>query len=1189
MLNKRNLKKKYFKTVALVVFFLSFYILSSIVNADDSLIIGLEDGTAPTSTLELGEPTYMTEDTTYVSSSTEFTLSAIDNEGGLGIEIFYKVDDNAAVSFDSDSGTFNLEGFSEGIHTILYWSKDVIGNTEDENFLDVIIDDTAPATTSEADAINGQNDWYVGNEEDEEPQIHLSCSDGEGSGAKELDYKWDTQEEFTSAKGISADVAIDISGTHFLSFFCKDNLGNTESPQTMEGIKYDDDIPYTEVSIVGIEGKNGWFVSDVYVTLTCFDETSESFCEFNNNLEIVSASLDGAEFTEITGPISITGNGAHTLQYRAKDVAGNTQETQSRVINIDTNLPSTSFSINPSEPDGQDGFYNSDATINLECTDETNDCGSDTVFYSWDDNNNFIDSGSSSVELSTNELQDGSHVLYYYSEDVAGNSEDTISFALKLERFLPSVKSARTTSTNTINVTFSEDLDESKLSVADFEVHNGENPIEITITNGDNGENTIAIDSINEDNSIVTLTLAENLGTDATPTIIVNPNGYLPTTSRVDLSGIVDLSGNEMTERKEIIAEDGVAPKLLSARTTSTSSLEFTFSESIDGDAISTSDFTVDEFEIDDVSVDGSIVTIWLDDTMSTDAAPTVSIVEQQEGSVRDFAGNEQTSGSVVAADGVIPEFVSVKATSPTKIEVTFSEDLEDVGEDGLSIDDFEVYRNQNEETRVSGLSDKIAISSITEKDGVVTLILESSIQQGDNPQLTINPSEPQSIKDLAGNEITDTSTYNIEDKVAPVITISPKIISGKPNEDIDFSVEVSDIFEGIGSNEVSWTFGDNSKGASSLTVSHNYEKEGTYNVTATIEDTSGNIGSTTKTVYILSSEKIVANETKININENKTNIIVPQDSTLEEVVIGSSIDDASEITLEFTETTTNATHKKLEINQMLNISRYSNSLSGNIKMFIPANITITSANLSWNGTITLPTIKPKSSITPTADADTTVSVSGVIEVGLEDMELTFSKGVRLVLPGMSGKLAGYSKNGAFTKITQTCTDDTQATGDALNGGECKIDADSDLVIWTMHFTRFGTYTQTNNPTQTNSGSTTTGSSSGGFFIKPTLQIPSTPPETSVSGSSEISAPQSNEETSAGALSQKEQTINSQEPLTAPQTSKAKGLSGVTGRAVSNLNKPNVVISIIVGILILVLIYSGYYYLYKRKSKSKHQ
>ncbi|MFH1522942.1 MAG: immunoglobulin-like domain-containing protein [Patescibacteria group bacterium] len=136
----------------------------------------------------------------------------------------------------------------------------------------------------------------------------------------------------------------------------------------------------------------------------------------------------------------------------------------------------------------------------------------------------------------------------------------------------------------------------------------------------------------------------------------------------------------------------------------------------------------------------------------------------------------------------------------------------------------------------------------------------------------------------------------------------------------------------------------------------------------------------------------------------------------------------------------------------------------GKVDLEISAGTQI-SGETSWNGTINLPQIKDNSSVTVLPDSGYEASVSSVIEIGYGDVLLTFDKAVRIKLAGQTGKYIGYSRNNVFTPITTACGPDSQEVGDALpTGGNCKIDAGSDLVIWTKHFTKFVSYSQTAQP-----------------------------------------------------------------------------------------------------------------------------
>lgn len=124
----------------------------------------------------------------------------------------------------------------------------------------------------------------------------------------------------------------------------------------------------------------------------------------------------------------------------------------------------------------------------------------------------------------------------------------------------------------------------------------------------------------------------------------------------------------------------------------------------------------------------------------------------------------------------------------------------------------------------------------------------------------------------------------------------------------------------------------------------------------------------------------------------------------------------------------------------------------------IPAGTVIT-GDSSWDGTILPPTATTITLEIPSFD----VAVTSAIAIGSSDSDLIFDKAVKLTFAGQAGKRVGwYNSAGAFTEITDTCSLNDQATGDALvEGTSCKIDAAADLVVWTKHFTTFVTYTQT--------------------------------------------------------------------------------------------------------------------------------
>lgn len=160
-----------------------------------------------------------------------------------------------------------------------------------------------------------------------------------------------------------------------------------------------------------------------------------------------------------------------------------------------------------------------------------------------------------------------------------------------------------------------------------------------------------------------------------------------------------------------------------------------------------------------------------------------------------------------------------------------------------------------------------------------------------------------------------------------------------------------------------------------------------------------------------------------------------------------------------------------------LNISAQTSISPTPVQVAIPADTIVTAAaNSNWDGTINVPTVRANNTVNVTPDAGKTAAVSSVIEVGYGDIPLTFTKAVKLTIPGQAGKDAGYYRNGVFTKITATAAENSQTWADAniAEGSDARIDVNNDLIIWTKHFTQFVTYSQTAIPAGGNGGGGTT-------------------------------------------------------------------------------------------------------------------
>ncbi|MEN6351447.1 MAG: Ig-like domain-containing protein, partial [Syntrophomonas sp.] len=133
----------------------------------------------------------------------------------------------------------------------------------------------------------------------------------------------------------------------------------------------------------------------------------------------------------------------------------------------------------------------------------------------------------------------------------------------------------------------------------------------------------------------------------------------------------------------------------------------------------------------------------------------------------------------------------------------------------------------------------------------------------------------------------------------------------------------------------------------------------------------------------------------------------------------------------------------------------------GSVQIQIPAGAAA-SGSENWDGTFSLPVVAGQASM----NINGASQVNTVVTIGLDDEKISFTKAVRILIAGQAGKHVGYVRNGQFTEITRSISADLQAVADSEipADGEGKINAGSDLVVWTKHFTEFVVYSTVDAP-----------------------------------------------------------------------------------------------------------------------------
>ncbi len=267
----------------------------------------------------------------------------------------------------------------------------------------------------------------------------------------------------------------------------------------------------------------------------------------------------------------------------------------------------------------------------------------------------------------------------------------------------------------------------------------------------------------------------------------------------------------------------------------------------------------------------------------------------------------------------------------------------------------------------------------------------------------------------------------------------------------------------------ISWNSSNTTYFANNGSVFRSTLADKSLTLTATL---SKNSKSTTKVFDLTIKKKEAPIEVvggKATVDAGKEEVVMDNTNagSLNTIEIPSTVDKSQEIVLNLDALRANDGSLTLS-SSSLDLTRNSDGLA--YKAAIPQSTVITGP-ANWNGLIKLPTIKSNSEVS----AGSSNNVDFVIEMGLAEGGLTFSKAVKITVPGKAGQFAGYQKDSVFYTIN-ACTASQIADPETLPaGGDCYTTSGSDLIILTKHFTMFTTYT-----TSASGGSSTSRGPSGG-------------------------------------------------------------------------------------------------------------
>jgi plastocyanin len=349
----------------------------------------------------------------YIESAT-VTLSATDAGSGV-----------ASVEYQLDGGTWTaytapVVVSAVGMHMLHYRATDVAGNTSDEGMEHFTIvegqGDTTPPTVTAA--ITGQQD-SSGNYVDV-ATVKLTATDADSTVAS-VEYQLDGG----AWTAYTAPVAVTGAGEHMVHFRATDEAGNT-SPEGMSHftvVKSDTTPPTVTASVAGTQDADGSYVGKATVTVVASDTGS--------GIAAVEYRVDGGAWTAYTTPVPVTMPGAHTVDSRARDVAGNASAPASVSFTVvaggDTTAPLASLAVSGKQ-DG-DWSYVGQASVTLTAT----DAGSGVASMEYK-----VDSGAwtrYTAPVVVSAL--GAHTVGARATDVAGNVSLEVFGAFRVVSAVP--------------------------------------------------------------------------------------------------------------------------------------------------------------------------------------------------------------------------------------------------------------------------------------------------------------------------------------------------------------------------------------------------------------------------------------------------------------------------------------------------------------------------------------------------------------------------------------------------------------------------------------------------------------------------------------------------------------------------------------------------------------------------------
>ncbi|RLF44568.1 MAG: hypothetical protein DRN09_03045, partial [Thermoplasmata archaeon] len=369
------------------------------------------DNTPPVTTLQFGLP-YFYNGNHWVTNLTLLYLNATDDLSGVN-STWYRIWHNGWSSWTEYTAPFNING--NGLHYIEYYSIDNADNIESVHNTTVYVDNTPPVTTLQH-GTPYYNDYITSS-----TPLYINASD-DGAGVKEIHYIIDGVGHMAYGN-----VVVNITGDdgwHNIEYYSIDNLGNEE--QHHVATYYLDNTP-PETSIqFGMPyyyNGNHWVRGDTPLSFNATDVSGIAITYYR-----IYNGTAWSNFTQYTASFSLSADGMNYIEFYSIDNVGNEEQHHNVTVYVDNNPPVVHYSVEPSSPDGENGWYISNVNFNLSAYD--NESGLAEIMYKI--NNGIWQLYNGTIEFTN----DGEYTIQFYAKDNVENNNSN-SILIKIDRVPP--------------------------------------------------------------------------------------------------------------------------------------------------------------------------------------------------------------------------------------------------------------------------------------------------------------------------------------------------------------------------------------------------------------------------------------------------------------------------------------------------------------------------------------------------------------------------------------------------------------------------------------------------------------------------------------------------------------------------------------------------------------------------------